>query len=361
MDILTATYSVIVCFAYLINSVHLLSEENTKSCGCSGISRGSENNACSAEETLSANAPVNEIWNEKQKNNYEDRDYLNVAYITGGDFFMGTNKPIFVADGEGPSRSVHVDDFYLDIHEVSNREFKTFVKSTGHITEAEKFGDSFVLEYMLSNEVKSSITQAVASAPWWLPVKGANWKHPEGIDSNISERLDHPVIHVSWNDAVAYCKWRGMRLPTEAEWEYACRSGLNDRLFPWGNKLMPQEKHYMNIWQGIFPTNNTGEDGYIGTAPVSAFPSNKFGLKNMVGNVWEWTSDWWTVQHDTDTPHNPKGPDSGSDKVKKGGSYMCHKDYCYRYRCAARSQNTPDSSASNLGFRCAATKLPEKS
>uniref|UniRef100_A0A8C2PDG5 Sulfatase-modifying factor enzyme-like domain-containing protein n=1 Tax=Capra hircus TaxID=9925 RepID=A0A8C2PDG5_CAPHI len=223
---------------------------------------------------------------------------------------------------------------------------------------AEKFGDSFVFEGMLSEQVKSDIQQAVAAAPWWLPVKGANWRHPEGPDSTVLHRPDHPVLHVSWNDAVAYCTWAGKRLPTEAEWEYSCRGGLQNRLFPWGNKLQPKGQHYANIWQGEFPVTNTGEDGFRGTAPVDAFPPNGYGLYNIVGNAWEWTSDWWTVHHSVEEMINPKGPPSGKDRVKKGGSYMCHKSYCYRYRCAARSQNTPDSSASNLGFRCAADHLP---
>ncbi|XP_046493483.1 formylglycine-generating enzyme isoform X4 [Equus quagga] len=225
-------------------------------------------------------------------------------------------------------------------------------------TKAEKFGDSFVFEGMLSEQVKSDIQQAVAAAPWWLPVKGANWRHPEGPDSTVLHRPDHPVLHVSWNDAVAYCAWAGKRLPTEAEWEYSCRGGLQNRLFPWGNKLQPKGQHYANIWQGEFPVTNTGEDGFRGTAPVDAFPPNGYGLYNIVGNAWEWTSDWWTVHHSVEETLNPKGPPSGKDRVKKGGSYMCHKSYCYRYRCAARSQNTPDSSASNLGFRCAADHLP---
>ncbi|XP_035226744.1 formylglycine-generating enzyme-like [Stegodyphus dumicola] len=168
--------------------------------------------------------------------------------------------------------------------------------------------------------------------------------------------MDHPVIHVSWNDANSYCKWKEMRLPTEAEWEYACRSGLHNRLFPWGNKQMPRDQHYMNIWQGTFPINNTKEDGYVGTAPVTSFPSTGFGLKNIVGNVWEWTNDWWTIHHSPEDQYNPTGPESGNDKVKKGGSFMCHKSYCYRYRCAARSQNTPDTSAGNVGFRCASSQ-----
>ncbi|TNN81352.1 Sulfatase-modifying factor 1 [Liparis tanakae] len=237
-----------------------------------------------------------------------------MVLISGGQFLMGTDDPGIPADGEGPQRLVHVDAFYMDIQEVTNQQFQSFVNGTGYVTEAEKFGDSFVFEGILSESVKNQITQAVAAAPWWLPVKGANWRHPEGPESNITDVLDHPVLHVSWVDAVAYCSWANGRLPTEAEWEYACRGGLKDKLYPWGNKLNPKGQHYANLWQGDFPNHNSAEDRYIQTSPT--------------------------------------GPPSGTDKVKKGGSYMCHKSYCYRYRCAARSQNTPDSAASNLGFRC---------
>ena len=273
--------------------------------------------------------------------------------IKGGEFMMGTDNPILPQDGEGPARKVKLSDYLMDKFEVSNAEFAKFVADTGYVTETERFGDSFVLEMLLSEAVKSEITQAVMNSPWWLPVKGASWKHPEGKGSTIARRMNHPVVHVSWNDAVEYCKWGGKRLPTEAEWEYAARAGLKDRLFPWGNNPWPKGKHYMNIWQGEFPIKNTAEDGFVATAPVDAFPPTKFGLHNIVGNVWEWTADWWTTRHSKDFMTNPQGPPSGTDKVKKGGSYMCHEQTCYRYRCAARSSNTPDSSASNLGFRCA--------
>ncbi|XP_035771748.1 formylglycine-generating enzyme isoform X2 [Neolamprologus brichardi] len=259
-----------------------------------------------------------------------------------------TVDPLDEDEGKAPSTDPDLK-YSKDANDRTN-QVQDNERETQH--PAEKFGDSFVFEGLLSEPVKSQVTQAVAAAPWWLPVKGASWRHPEGPDSNITDRLHHPVLHVSWKDAFAYCSWANKRLPTEAEWEYACRGGLKDRLYPWGNKLNPKGQHFANLWQGDFPTHNSGEDGHIKTSPVMSFPPNAFGLYDMVGNAWEWTADWWTVHHTTDPQRNPTGPPSGKDKVKKGGSYMCHKSYCYRYRCAARSQNTRDSSASNLGFRC---------
>ncbi|KAG7494668.1 hypothetical protein JOB18_035374 [Solea senegalensis] len=330
------------------------------SCGCENLKRDAvltaaaedrvEDRTASVDKAAKYSRDSNEKLPDAEEN--EKRTQSQMVLISGGEFLMGTDNPGIPADGEGPQRLVHVDSFYMDIQEVTHRQFQSFVSATGYVTEAEKFGDSFVFEGILSETVKNQITQAVAAAPWWLPVKGANWRQPEGIDSNNADRLDHPVVHVSWADAVAYCSWANKRLPTEAEWEYACRSGLKDRLYPWGNKLNPKGQHYANLWQGDFPNHNTGEDGYVKTSPVMSFPANGFGLYDMVGNAWEWTADWWAVHHTTERQHNPTGPPSGKDRVKKGGSYMCHKSHCYRYRCAARSQNTPDSSASNLGFRC---------
>ncbi|KAL7300999.1 hypothetical protein TKK_0006272 [Trichogramma kaykai] len=350
-------YVCLLYFCVIIAQANEQQEEKPQQdCGC-----GKNLNRQSGDNKLDeGSCPV--------KSNAEDYDELddeivkpihkavltaNMAEIKAGVYHIGTDQPFFVNDGEGPRRAVDIDGFFMDKYEVSNANFEEFVKATGHKTEAEVFGDSFVFEGLLSEKTKSTIDQAVAAAPWWLPVKGASWRNPEGLDSSIKDRMDHAVIHVSWNDAVAYCKWMGKRLPTEAEWEVACRGGLKDRLYPWGNKLTPNDEHRTNIWQGEFPTNNTEEDGFFGTSPVTYFPPNGYDIYNIVGNVWEWTSDWWQPSHDVGTLKNPKGAVSGKDKVKKGGSYLCHHSYCYRYRCASRSQNTPDTSAGNLGFRCA--------
>lgn len=177
---------------------------------------------------------------------YEETE--DMVLVQGGVFTMGTDVPIFVSDGEAPARRVQLSDYYMDKYEVSNSKFAEFVKATNHETEAETFGNSFVMDKYLSSQVIQSISQAVQGAPWWLPVNGATWKQPEGSDSDIQDRMDHPVLHVSWNDAVAYCKWAEKRLPTEAEWEFACRAGKEDRLFPWGNKWMPNDAFRGNIW-----------------------------------------------------------------------------------------------------------------
>ena len=242
--------------------------------------------------------------------------------------------------------------FELAPHAVTNNEFGRFAEATGYRTEAERFGWSFVFAGLLPDDFPE--TRAVAAAPWWRQVEGAWWRRPEGPQSTLGGRGDHPVVHVSWNDALAFCAWAGARLPTEAEWEYAARGGLEGRVYPWGDELEPGGEHRMNVWQGTFPTDNTLADGYLGTAPVDAYAPNGFGLHNMTGNVWEWCADWFDPHAYTrDRPDNPLGPPSGTHRVSRGGSYLCHASYCRRYRVAARNALTPDSSTGNTGFRCA--------
>ncbi len=282
-----------------------------------------------------------------------------MVLIPGGEFLMGTDdKEGFPSDGEGPVRRVRLRPFYIDATAVTNEQFAEFVKATGYKTEAERIGWSYVFGLFLTPRARERVIGSPREAPWWMAVKGAYWAKPEGPDSSIRHRRDHPVVHVSWNDALAYCAWAGKRLPTEAEWEFAARGGLEQKRYPWGDELLPNGEHRCNIWQGIFPYLNTGDDGYIGTAPANAFPPNGFGLYNVSGNVWEWCADWFSPTYHAQfidrVQENPTGPPEGFTKVLRGGSYLCHKSYCNRYRVAARSQNTPDSSTGNMGFRCVA-------
>ncbi len=276
-----------------------------------------------------------------------------MLHLPGGQFLMGTDDRVsYPADGEGPVHSVSLRPFLIDPLAVINARFREFTASTGYVTDAERFGWSFVFAGLLPDDFPE--TRGVAAAPWWRQVQGADWQHPEGPQSDIEGRWDHPLVHVSWNDAIAYCTWAGVRLLTEAEWEYAARGGLHQNRYPWGDELTPDGFHRCNIWQGRFPSINTREDGYYGTAPADAFDPNGFGLHNIVGNVWEWCSDWFSAEYYVESaPDNPPGPAEGTHRVIRGGSYLCHESYCFRYRVAARSASTPDSSTGNTGFRCA--------
>jgi formylglycine-generating enzyme len=276
--------------------------------------------------------------------------------LPGGPFLMGTDyEGAFPEDGEGPVRELTLNSFWIDRFPVTNALFGKFVQETNYRTEAERFGWSFVFwAHIPEGRFRELVEDTVAAAPWWCKVRSATWRSPEGPGSDISSRLTHPVVHVSWNDAINFCEWSGQRLPTEAEWEYAARGSLVQKLYPWGNQLRPNGKHLCNIWQGEFPREDTGEDGYRGTCPVDAFPPNGFGLYSATGNTWEWCADWFSPSfHKTATSINSAGPPEGEAKVMKGGSFLCHKSYCNRYRVAARSFNTPDSSTSHMSFRCA--------
>lgn len=275
--------------------------------------------------------------------------------IPGGEFVMGTDGRYgFAADGEGPAHTVVLESFFIDATCVTNEEFSEFVNRTGYRTDAERFGWSFVFQGQLSAEQLTGAVRArVVGSEWWCRIDGATWRHPEGPGTTIKQRWNYPVVHVSWNDVCAYAEWVGKRLPTEAEWECAARGGLVQKRFPWGDELEPDGRHFMNVWQGDFPEHNTCADGHYGAAPAKSFRANGYGLYNMTGNVWEWCWDWFDAGYYRRSPReNPAGPDVGERRVMRGGSYLCHASYCNRYRTDARSSNTPDSTATNLGFRC---------
>jgi sulfatase modifying factor 1 len=276
--------------------------------------------------------------------------------LEGGSFVMGDDSEwAYPGDGEGPAHEVLLRPFAIDPCAVTNDGFSRFVDATGHVSDAEHFGWSFVFGGFLPDDAPD--TSGVAGAEWWRQVFGADWRHPEGPHSSIEDRPDHPVVHVSWADATAYCAWSGTRLPTEAEWEYAARAGSLTP-FPWGGELEPGGMHMMNVFQGRFPSENTVEDGFAGTAPVGAFPANDFGLFNMTGNVWEWCADWYDAAFYARSPRSdPVGPERGTHKVMRGGSYLCHRSYCRRYRAAARQASEPSSTTGNVGFRVATDSL----
>ncbi len=277
----------------------------------------------------------------------------NLIELGAAEFRMGNDQTYgYPEDGEGPSHGVALEAFSIGSTAVTNEEFAAFVAATDYRSDAEDFGWSFVFTGLLPDDFPD--TRGVASAPWWRQVEGADWAHPEGPTSSLDDRERHPAIHISWFDAVAYCAWSGTRLPTEAEWEFAARGGLVQRRFPWGDELRPDGEHRMNVFQGQFPGKDTAADGFAGTAPVGSFEPNGYGLYDMTGNVWEWTADWFDPgYYATSPPSDPKGPESGTHRTMRGGSYLCHASYCNRYRVDSRSASAPDSSTGNLGFRVA--------
>src|SRR5262245_8440514 len=304
-----------------------------------------------------------------------------MAWVPGGEFTMGTDSDLGWPD-EKPAHRVRVDGFWMDEHEVTNAQFRAFVEATSYVTTAEKAPS---LEEIMSQMppgtpppskeqlVPGSLVFQPTAGPvdtrdfsqWWHWTPGANWRHPEGPKSTIEGKDDHPVVHVSWDDATAYAKWAGKRLPTEAEWEFAARGGLDGKPYVWGDEPFSEEHPQCNIWQGDFPYKNTVKDGFERTAPVKSFAPNGYGLYDMAGNVWEWCADWYDRESHRKRAGkgvtvNPKGPERTSDparpfqpqRVQKGGSFLCNDSYCSRYRPSARHGCSPDTGMSHVGFRC---------
>lgn len=261
---------------------------------------------------------------------------------------------------QGPAYEVELQPYAIETTEVTAEAFAEFAVATGYQTDAERFGWSFVFVAQLPAEVESGITRAVQGAEWWLPVDGASWRAPEGPGSSWEDRRRHPATHLSWNDAAAFCAWAGRRLPTEAEWEHAARGNKTGRIFPWGDRGDAEHlAKRANIFEGHFPDApaNPPPDGYLYTAPVASYKANAYGLHDMVGNVWEWTSTDFADRGPHAPPaHAVRAAEAAGEPryAQKGGSYMCHASYCYRYRVAARTANTADSSSANNGARCAA-------
>jgi formylglycine-generating enzyme required for sulfatase activity len=296
------------------------------------------------------------------------------VWIAGGTFTMGSDRHY---PEEAPTHRVTVSGFWMDRHPVTNDEFARFVRETGHVTVAERTPDP--ADYPGADPellVPASTVFRRPAGPvdmgnhynWWTYVPGACWRHPEGPGSSIRRRARHPVVHLAWEDVEAYAGWAGKDLPTEAEWEYAARGGLEGATYAWGEELTPGGTWMANTWQGNFPLHDTGADGFRGTAPVGSFPPNGYGLLDAIGNVWEWTADWYQshdrIAHSCCTVENPRGADREQSydpqaagvriprKVMKGGSHLCSPNYCRRYRPAARMPQAVDTATSHLGFRC---------
>lgn len=274
-----------------------------------------------------------------------------IAWFEAGIATIGTDRPVIPADGEGPARSVSLSAYGMDRHAVTNARFARFVAQTGYVTDAERFGWSFVFKDFVAPGIA---TCRPVGLPWWHQVAGASWRLPGGPHSALCAGDNHPVVHVSWNDAEAFARWAGGRLPSEAEWEHAAKAGQADAKYPWGNDEPSDRIIRCNIWQGRFPHINSLADGYAGTAPVDAFEPNPAGLYNMCGNVWEWCSDAFYVGCLAPAAQERNAlARQSAEHLLKGGSYLCHVSYCYRYRIAARMGHSADTSTGHIGFRVA--------
>lgn len=309
-------------------------------------------------------------------------EFRGMVFLPAADFTMGA---LDSAPDEFPPHAVELDGFWIDTHEVTNSQFAEFVKATGYVTTAEQPPElrslqpgvdreeirilpelnqpGSICSYQLDS--RSEIDPQKGAYSWWQYVPGASWRHPEGPASSIEDRMNHPVVHVSWIDAMAYCKWAGKDLPTEAQWEYAARGGLKDQTYPWGAQRNPGGQWLHNVWQGEFPVSNSADDGFLHTAPVGSYPANNFGLFDVSGNVWEWCRDYYQPEYYSSSPRsNPPGPGSSFDpmdpavikRVQRGGSFMCSDQYCIGYRTTARMKGEEDTGAFHTGFRCVINK-----
>jgi len=303
---------------------------------CCAVSRNSEKTAIEAAPIIPAGVG----------------ERSNAIALPGGRSHVGIDNPAIPKDGEGPARFVKLNPFALEAQTVTNRRFAEFVDATGYVSEAERFGWSAVFAGLVSKETE--VMGSAPDTPWWWRIDGACWRHPEGPGSSVEDRLDHPVTQVSHADAVAFATWVGGRLPSEAEWERAAHGGVVGRKFVWGDEEPTDTKIFCNIWQGRFPDHNTMADGYMGTAPALSFEPNEGGFYNMAGNVWEWTADPYRIRSiSRHAKQRNAAAVAADERLLKGGSFLCHYSYCYRYRIAARMALTPDSAASNVGFRVA--------
>jgi formylglycine-generating enzyme required for sulfatase activity len=292
-----------------------------------------------------------------------------MVLVSGGAFRMGS---VDGPNDERPQHEVTVKPFFMDKTEVTNEQWAAFVKATNYVSIAERPLSEKDLPGLLPEFVGKTVSLCLRPPAgavnlrefpsWWAPVIGANWQHPNGPESDLKGKEKHPVVHIAWIDAQAYCKWADKRLPTEAEWEFAARGGLKDQPYVWGGEFSPGGKAMANVWQGKFPAENTGADGFKETSPAGTFPANGYGLVDMAGNVWEWTLDWYRPDFYKVSPkENPQGPDTSEDpdepgtmkRVTRGGSWMCADSYCRGYRPGARMKTAPDTGLQNLGFRCA--------
>ncbi len=330
---------------------------------------------------MAACQPSETTGNEKAPPVQPGETPAGMAYIPGGTFKMG-GKTEQADPDEFPRNEVTVTAFYMDSTEVTNHEFQEFVEATGYVTIAERPldweemakqlppgtprpPDSLLQPGALVFQPTSQPVSLDDVSQWWKWTPGASWRHPRGPGSSIEDKMNHPVVQIAWDDAAAYAKWAGKRLPTEAEWEWAALGGMNDPIYPWGNQAAGEGTPKANFWQGMFPYDNTEEDGFYGTAPVKSFPPNGYGLYDMAGNVWEWCADWYHAGYYQQLASNksnegPQGPEQPYDPMEpytpkrsmRGGSFLCNDDYCSGYRVARRMKSSPDSGLNHTGFRC---------